>query len=100
MKKSLLLIVMMVVFPVGLIGCATTSDLEKVQAEQRMLDSKVEQALQDAQAAKAAADEARLRADETSARAEAAIKAAEERERLADEKAQKAEAAFQKSMMK
>ncbi|MEZ4600119.1 MAG: Lpp/OprI family alanine-zipper lipoprotein [Syntrophotaleaceae bacterium] len=98
--KKVLLIVMMVALPVGFIACATTGDLEKMQAEQRMLDSKVEQALQDAQAAKVAADEAKLRADETSARADAAIKAAEERERLADEKAQRAEAAFQKSMMK
>lgn len=100
MRKSLLPILMVLALSVSLIGCATTGDLEKVQAEQRMLDAKVDQALQDAQAAKAAADEAKLRADETSARAEAAIKAAEERERLADEKAQRAEAAFQKSMMK
>jgi murein lipoprotein len=100
MKKSFLLILTMVVLSVAMIGCASSSDLEKMQADQRMLDAKVDQALQDAQAAKAAADEAKLKADETSARADAAIKAAEERERIADEKAQKAEAAFQKSMMK
>jgi len=100
MKKSLLLISMMLALAVALIGCATSGDLEKVQAEQRMLDAKVDQALQDAQAAKAAADEAKLRADETSARSEAAIAAAEEREKIADEKAQRADAAFQRSMRK
>jgi murein lipoprotein len=100
MKKSLLLISMMFALAVALIGCATSGDLEKVQTEQRMLDAKVDQALQDAQAAKAAADEAKLKADETSARSEAAIAAAAERERLADEKAQRADAAFQRSMRK
>ncbi len=100
MKKSLMLILMMLVLPVTLIGCATTSELEKVQTEQKMLDAKVDQALQDAQAAKAAADEAKLKADESSARSEDAIKAAEERERIADEKAKRADAAFQKSMRK
>jgi murein lipoprotein len=100
MKKSLLLISMMLALSVALIGCATSRDLEKMQAEQRMLDAKVDQALQDAQAAKASADAAKLKAEETSARADAAIAAAEERERLADEKAQRAEAAFQNSMRK
>jgi murein lipoprotein len=100
MKKSFLLISMMLVLPVLFFGCATSRDLEEVQAEQRMLDAKVDQALQDAQAAKASADAAGLKADETSARAEAAIAAAEERERLADEKAQRADAAFEKSMRK
>lgn len=100
MKKSLLLIVMLCALPVTLIGCATTSELEKVQADQKLLDARVEQALQDAQAAKAAADEAKLKADASSTRAEAAIKAAEEREKTADEKAQRADATFQKSMRK
>jgi murein lipoprotein len=100
MKKSLLLISMMLVLPITLIGCATSGDLEKVQAQQRLSDEKAEQALQDAQAAKASADAAKLKADETSARAEDAIKAAEERERVADEKAQRADAAFRKSMRK
>ncbi len=100
MKKTLLLISMMLVLPVTMIGCATTGDLEKVQEQQKLLDAKAEQALQDAQAAKAAADAAKVKADETSARADNAIKAAEERERIADEKAKKADAAFQKSMKK
>ncbi len=98
--KKLLLIAMMFVLPATMIGCATTGDLEKVQEQQKLLDAKAEQALQDAQAAKASADAAKAKADETSARAEDAIKKAEEREKIADEKAQKADAAFKTSMRK
>jgi murein lipoprotein len=100
MKKCLLLISMMLVLPITLIGCATSGDLEKVQAQQKMIDAKADQALQDAQAAKAAADAAKVQADEAAARAADAEKAAQERERIADEKAKKADASFQKSMRK
>ena len=107
MKKNLFLITMMLVLPTLMISCATTGDLEKVQAEQKLIDAKADQALQDAQAAKTAADAAKVKADETSVRAENAIKEAEERERaaaekerIADEKARKAEAAFERSMKK
>jgi murein lipoprotein len=100
MKRSLLLISMMLVLPVTLIGCATSGDLEKVQAQQKMIDAKADQALQDAQAAKASADAAKIKADDATARAESAEKAALERERIADEKAQRADAAFKKSMRK
>ena len=99
MKKSLFLITMMLVLPL-MIGCATTGDLQKVQAEQKMIDAKADQALKDAQTAKAAADAARVKADESSARADSAIKAAEEKEKIAEEKAKKADAAFHKSMKK
>jgi murein lipoprotein len=100
MKKSLLLISMMLVFPITLIGCATSGDLEKVQAQQKLIDAKADQALQDSQAAKASADAAKVKADDAAARAEEAERAAAERERIADEKAQRADAAFQKSMRK
>lgn len=100
MKKNLLLISIMLVLPSMLIGCATSGDLEKVQAQQNLINAKADQALQDAQAAKAAADAAKVKADETSARAENAIALAEERERIADEKAKKADTVFQKSMKK
>jgi murein lipoprotein len=100
MKKSHLLISMMLVLPTLMVGCATSGDLEKMQAQQKLIDAKADQALQDAQAAKAAADAAKVKADETSARAETAVKAAEERERIADEKAKRADATFQKSMKK
>ena len=93
MKTNLLVISMMLVLPVTLIGCATSGDLEKVQAEQKLINAKADQALQDAQTAKASADAAKLQAD-------VAEKAALERERIADEKAAKADAAFQKSMRK
>ena len=100
MKKSLSVISMMLVLAVSLIGCATTAELEKVQAQEKLIDAKADQALQDAQAAKAAADAATLKADAAAARAENAVKKAEERERIADEKAARAEAAFQNSMKK
>lgn len=93
MKKSLILISMMLVPVITLMGCATSGDLEKVQAQQKLIDAKADQALQDAQAAKATADTAKLKAD-------IAEKAALERERIADEKAARADAAFQKSMKK
>jgi murein lipoprotein len=100
MKKILLLISMMLVLPITLIGCATSGDLEKVQAQQKLIDAKADQALQDSQAAKASADAAKVKADDAADRAEEAEKAAAERERIADEKAQRADAAFQKSMRK
>ena len=82
MKTSLLVISMMLVIGTTLTGCATSGDLERVQAQQKLIDAKADQALQDAQAAKAAADAAKLKADD-------AEKAAVERERIADEKAAK-----------
>lgn len=100
MKKHLLLISMMSILAVSLAGCATTGDLEKVQAQQQANSAKADQALQDAQAAKTAADAAAAKADAAAARAEEATKKAEERERVADEKAKQADAAFQKSMKK
>jgi len=92
MRKILLGISMVLVLALGMWGCATTSDLDKVQAQQKATDAKVDQAIQEAQAAKAAANEAKMKADDAAARAENAIKMAEEKE--------KAEAQFQKSMKK
>jgi len=96
MKKVFLMISMMLVLAVTLFGCATSRELEKVQAQDKVTSAKADQALQDAQVAKAAADVATLKADAAAARAENAVKMAEEREN----KAAKAEAAFQKSMKK
>jgi murein lipoprotein len=56
MRKVLIPISLLLAFPATMIGCATTGELEKVEAQQKLIDAKVEQALQDAQAAKAAAD--------------------------------------------
>ncbi len=100
MKTGLLVISMMLVVGAALTGCATSGDLEKVQAQQNLINAKAEQALQDAQAAKAAADAAKQKADDATARADNAEKAAAEREKIADEKAKRADAAFQKSMRK
>jgi len=100
MRKILLGISMVLVLALGVCGCATTSDMDKVQAQQKVIDAKIDQAIQDAQAAKAAANEAKMKADDAAARAENAIKMAEARERAADEKQKQAEAVFQKSMKK
>ncbi|QEM67335.1 hypothetical protein FO488_03650 [Geobacter sp. FeAm09] len=100
MKKSMVLVAMMLFPAMTLTSCATTGDLEKMQAQQKLIDAKADQALQDAQAAKAAADAAKLKADVATARAEEATKEAEAREKIADEKAKKADAVFQRSMKK
>lgn len=100
MKSRLWAVTMTLVLAAALTGCATSREMEKVQADQKLLDAKVEQALQDAQAAKTAADAAKLQAADATAKAETAEKAALERERIAEEKAQRADAAFQKSMRK
>ncbi|BBA68732.1 Lpp/OprI family alanine-zipper lipoprotein [Geobacter sulfurreducens] len=100
MKTRLSVISVTLVLAAALAGCATSREMEQVQADQRLLDAKIEQALQEAQAAKAAADAAKLEAQDATTRAESAEKAAQERERLADEKAKKADAVFQKSMRK
>jgi murein lipoprotein len=96
MKRILSTVAMMLVLGVTMLGCATSRDLERVQAQDKLTSAKADQALQDAQVAKAAADAATLKADAATARAENAVKMAEEREN----KAAKAEAAFQKSMKK
>ena len=107
MKAGFSAITAMLVLAAALTGCATSREMEKVQADQKLLDAKTEQALKDAQDAKTAADQARLQADAAAARADDVLKKAEEREkalaekeRLADEKAAKADAAFQRSMRK
>lgn len=99
MKKRLLVISMMLGLA-ALTGCATHGDLAKVQAEEKMIGAKADQAAQDAQAAKAAADAATAKAEAAAARAENAVKKAEEREKIADQKAEMADTAFRKSMRK
>jgi murein lipoprotein len=91
---------MVLVLALSMWGCATTSDLDKVQAQQKATDAKIDQAIQEAQAAKAQANEAKMKADDAATRADNAIKKAEERERIAEEKEKKADALFQKSMKK
>jgi murein lipoprotein len=107
MKKSLLVISMMLALVISVGGCATKGDLEQVQSQEKMNSVKADQAAQDAQAAKAAADAAAVKANEAAARAEEAVKRAEEREKIADEKAKiadekakQADTVFQKSMKK
>lgn len=96
MKKSFLMISMMLVFAIALVGCATTGDLEKIQAQEKETSVKADQALKTSQDA----NEAAMKANEAATRAENAAKAAEERAQKAEERAQKADAVFQKSMRK
>ncbi len=107
MKRASLMIfaILTLAFVIG--GCATKGDLKEAQARDMAISAKVDQASQDAQAAKSAADEALLKANEAVAAAEAAEKRAEEREqiaaereRMADEKASQAEDIFKNSMKK
>ncbi|KJS33131.1 MAG: hypothetical protein VR64_04015 [Desulfatitalea sp. BRH_c12] len=100
MKKglSMTLVMFALLFAVG--GCATKSDLKETQARQMVISTQADQASQDAQVAKSAADEALLKANEAIARAEAAEMRADERERIAEEKARQAEAIFMNSMKK
>jgi murein lipoprotein len=92
MKRSLYIILVMFFLAVASTGCVTTSDLEQVQAQQKLNAEKTDQAIKDAQNAKATADAAVAKANEDQKRAEDAIKAAEEKARLAEEKAASAEA--------
>ena len=81
MKKSLLVISIMLVLAIVAVGCATKGDLEEVQAREMAIAEQADQAVQDAQAAKAAADEAMLKADEAVARAKEAETRAKEAEK-------------------
>jgi murein lipoprotein len=100
MKKNLTLVLVMLVLACVVGGCATKGDLQEAHAREMVIDAKADQASKDAQAAKAAADEALLKANDALVRAEAAEQRAAERERIADEKARQAEAVFQNSMKK
>lgn len=113
MKRNALLTVTLAL-GAALAGCATSGDLARVQEEEREIGARADQALKDAQTAKATADAAKQQADAAAVRAENAAKKAEEnermaaererlaaeRERIADEKADRAAAAFQNSMRK
>jgi murein lipoprotein len=89
MKKSLLMISIMLALAIAVGGCATKGDLEDVQAREKAIGAKADQA-----------EEAERRAEEAERRAEERERIAAEKERIAEEKAKQAEAAFQKSMKK
>ena len=99
MKRCLVMLKAGIV-AVALTGCASSGDLAKVQAHEGLIDAKADQALREAQAAKATADEAKLQSDAAAVRAENAEKAAQEREKIAEEKERRADAIFEHSMKK
>lgn len=100
LQKNLLMIGVMLTLAFTVGGCATKGDLREAQAREMAISAKADQAAQDAQTAKAAADEALLKANEAALRAEAAEQRAEERERIAAEKEKQADEIFRNSMKK
>ena len=70
MKKILLMISIVLALAIAMGGCATKGDLEEVQAREKAIGAKADQAAQDAEAAKAAADEAVMKANQAVERAE------------------------------
>lgn len=103
MRKGLWVVCIMLVSAALLTGCATTGDLEKVQAQEKLINMKADQALQASQDANAnalKAAEAANRAENTLKLAEERAKIAEERARMAEERAKILEESFRKSMRK
>ncbi|MGQ9858049.1 MAG: hypothetical protein ACUVS3_05085 [Thermodesulfobacteriota bacterium] len=105
-----LAVAILVGFGVALMGCATTEDLKAVEQKAQMVSDKVDKAMSEAQAAKAAAanaDASAKKAADSAAKAEAAASRAESAARAAADSAakcdamvKKAEAAFMKKMKK
>lgn len=95
MKKRLntLMAVMVIIMAVGLSGCATTQDVQRLEGE-------VQSAMDKATAAQAAADEAKREAAAARAAAERAEKAAMEAKAAADETNAKIDNMFKKTMQK
>ncbi len=94
-------------FGAGLMGCATTEDLQRVDQKATEVGAKADKALSEAQGAKAAAADAAGkaaasadRADKAAARAEAAAKSAADSAAKAEAMAKKCESLFMKKMKK
>ena len=64
MKKALLMLLLVLALALVVGGCASKKDLQAVQAREMAIGAKADQAALDAQAAKAAADEALMKANE------------------------------------
>lgn len=96
MKKALMVISIVFVFGITMAGCATKSDLAKMQADDQQINLKADQALKASQEA----NENAMKATEAVRAAEQRAQAAEERADLAEAKAEKANAMFRGSMKK
>jgi hypothetical protein len=96
MKKSLLVISTILVFGITVMGCATKSDLAKMQAQEQQTNLKADQALK----ASEEANENATKASEAVKAAEERAQAAEERANIAEANAAKANVAFKASMKK
>lgn len=103
MRKGFLMVSIVFVLAIALTGCATQGDLEKVQAQEQLINLKADQALKSAQEANETAAktaEAVKASEERAKMSEERAKMAEERARKAEEKAGKADATFKQSMKK
>lgn len=96
MKKALMVISIVFVFGITMAGCATKSDLAKMQADDQQINLKADQALKASQEA----NDNAMKAAESVKAAEERAQAAEERANLAEAKAEKANAMFRGSMRK
>ncbi len=96
MKKHLLVILTVFVFGITVAGCATKSDITKMQADDQQINLKADQALKASQEA----NENAMKAAEAVKAAEQRAQAAEERATLAEAKAEKANTMFKGSMKK
>ncbi len=96
MKKGLLVISAVFVFGITVTGCATKSDIAKMQADDQQLNLKADQALKASQEA----NENAMKATEAVKAAEERAQAAEERAALAEARAEKANTMFRGSMKK
>ena len=111
MKKTLLVLSTIVLFGIGVAGCATKGDLAKMQAQGQQTNLKADQALKASQEAnenaQKASEASSMRADQAAKAAQdandaamkaaEAVKAAEERARVAEERATAAEAKADKT---
>ncbi len=96
MKKSLLVISAVFVLGITMMGCATKSDIAKMQADDQQINLKADQALKASQEA----NENAMKAAEAVKAAEQRVQAAEERATVAEARAEKANTMFRGSMRK
>ena len=99
-KLSTALKVTALILPLGLAGCATTSDLNKVAAKADAAQSTANEALAKANAAQNTGNEALSKASAAQSTADQAMSTANAANQKAEEANSKVERMFKKSMMK
>jgi uncharacterized protein (DUF3084 family) len=99
-KLSTALKVTALILPLGLAGCATTSDLNKVAAKADAAQSTANEALAKANAAQNTGNEALSKASAAQSTADQAMSTANAANQKAEEANAKVERMFKKAMMK